>query len=125
MSLRTGALALVAGIASFFVVGIGVTAITVHWIEFAIFLGLLTGTVAGAVATIAVSVGLGDDVPEGRGRVGGTAIGFGVGFVGGIVGGAALEPVGTVSSLGVGLLLGILVAVGVWRYTDRSAAAPA
>ncbi|RKD97531.1 hypothetical protein [Halopiger aswanensis] len=124
MSLKTGVFALVAGIAAFFGVGIGVTAITAHWIEFSVFLGLLTGTIAGAVVTIAVSVGFVDDVPDGRQRIGGTAIGFGVGFVAGIVGGAALEPIGTVSSLGVGLLLGVLVAVGVWRYTARSAATP-
>ncbi|RQG93176.1 hypothetical protein EA462_02950 [Natrarchaeobius halalkaliphilus] len=112
MSVKTGTIALVAGLAAFFGVGIGVTAITEHWIDFPLLLGLLAGTLSGLVATIAVTVGLESDVSAGRRRTAGIVTGFGGGFVCGLLIGAAAEPIGTVGSIGVGAGVGLLVAGG-------------
>ncbi|RQH00959.1 hypothetical protein [Natrarchaeobius oligotrophus] len=113
MSLKTGIVALVAGLAAFFAVGMGVTAVTVHWIDFPLVLGLMAGTVAGLAVTIVATIGLEEGVPPRQRRTAGVVVGFGVGFVGGAFGGASLEPIGTLGAVGIGVIVGFgLAAAG-------------
>ncbi|SDQ41894.1 hypothetical protein [Natronobacterium texcoconense] len=115
MSARTVVLALVSGLLAFFGFGMTTAAITGPLVEFELLLGLLTGTIAGLVATAAVSVTLTPDVPPGRRRVAGITTGFGAGFFVGLVGGVVVVHLGPIQSIGSGFVLGLLCAYGVSR----------
>lgn len=125
MNLRTLALALVAGIASFLVVGIAVTAVAERWIEFSVFVGLPAGLVAGAVAAAAVSLGLDDGAPAERRRLA-LAFGlFGAGFLATLVV-LAVAGQGIVLSTVAGMVVGLVAAVAGYlrgRKTPPAAAA--
>ena len=114
MSVKTGAMALASGLATFFGVGIGVTAVTEHWIDFPLLLGLFAGTLAGLAVTTGVSMGLTEDVSAGRRRIGGAVVGFGVGCVVALVAAARVDALGSAGSIGTGFLGGVLVAAGVY-----------
>lgn len=122
MSLKAGAIALGAGLAAFFGVGIGVTAVTEHWIDFPVLLGLLTGSIAGLAISAGSAVTLNDDATGGERRLAGTVVGFGVGFVTATVAAASLDAVGSVASIGVGFVGGVLVAVGSYKFTPTGSA---
>lgn len=110
MNYRTIAVALVAGIASFLVVGIAVTAVAERWIEFSVFVGLPAGLVAGAIAAAAVSLGLGEGAPAERRRLA-LAFGlFGAGFLATLVV-LAVAGQGVVLSTAAGVAVGIVAAV--------------
>lgn len=121
MNLRSLALAVVAGLASFLVVGLAVTVVAERWIEFSLFVGLPAGLVAGAVAAAAVYLGLADDGPAERRRVA-TSVGlFGVGFLATLVV-LALAGQGLVVATVVGVAVGLVAAlVG---YVRGSTASP-
>ena len=114
MSVKTGALALVSGLATFFGVGIGVTAVTEHWIDFPLLLGLFAGTLAGLAATAGVSVGLTEGLSAGRRRIGGAVVGFGAGCVVALVAAASVDAVGSAGSVGIGFVGGVFAAAGVY-----------
>lgn len=110
MNYRTIAVVLVAGIASFLVVGIAVTAVAERWIEFSVFVGLSAGLVAGAIAAAAVSLGLGEGAPAERRRL---ALAFGLfdaGFLATLVV-LAVAGQGVVLSTAAGVAVGIVAAV--------------
>lgn len=110
MNLKSLALALVAGIAAFLVVGIAVTALLEPTIEFSVFLGIPTGLVAGAIAAGGVYLGLGDDVPAERRRV---ALAFGLFGAGLLVTLVVLAAVGQGLTLSIiaGIVVGLVAAV--------------
>lgn len=110
MNLKSLALALVAGIAVFLVVGIAVTALLEPTIEFSVFLGIPVGLVAGAIAAGGVYLGLGDDIPAERRRVA-LAFGFfGVGLLVTLVVLAAFDQ-GVTLSIVAGIVFGFVAAV--------------
>lgn len=110
MNLKSFAFALAAGIATFLVVGVAVTAIAEPRIEFSVFLGIPAGLVAGAVAAAAVYLGLGDDAPAERRRVA-TAFGlFGAGHLLMLVVLSAAGQ-GIILSIITGIVVGIVAAV--------------
>lgn len=110
MNLRSLAFAVVAGLASFLVVGLAVTAVAERWIEFSLFVGLPAGLVAGAVAAAAVYLGAADDGPAERRRVA-TSFGlFGIGFLATLVV-LALAGQGLVVSTVVGVAVGLVAAL--------------
>ncbi|WP_323171193.1 hypothetical protein [Natrialba sp. PRR66] len=115
MSVKAVVVAIGAGIAAFLGIGLGVTEITGHWVAYPQFLGLPAGFVTGAVATIGVALKLADDTSDGRPDLAGAMGGFAVGLVGGILI-AAGTIFGAVSSLGVGVVLGLVVAIAIARY---------
>lgn len=111
MNLKSLVFALVAGIAAFVVVGVGVTALLESSIEFSVLLGIPAGLGAGAVAAAAVYLGLGDDAPAERRRV---AVAFGLFGAGLLVTLVVLAAVGqgmvisTVAGIVVGVLAGVV-----------------
>lgn len=111
MNFKSFTLALLAGIASFLVVGIAVTAFLETWIEFSLFVGLPMGLVAGAAVAGTVYLGLADDIPSQDRRVAFAFGTFGIGFLGAmaiaVVAGSPLT-----LSIGVGLIVGIAAALG-------------
>lgn len=115
MSLRSLGLALAAGVAAFLLVGVAVTELALAWIEFSLFVGLPAGLAAGAFVAAAVYLGLAEDAPARRRRVAVTAGGFGVGFLVVLVLIAVVVDLGVVSSLGVALFAGAVVAGAAWQ----------
>ncbi|OVE86139.1 hypothetical protein [Natronolimnobius baerhuensis] len=113
MSAKAGAFALIAGLVTFFGVGLTVTGLTEHWVNYSLLLGLFAGTAASLAVTTSVSVVLGEDVPAQKRRIAGIIAGFGGGLVVGLLGAAWLEGIGPVASMGIGFATGCLVAVGV------------
>lgn len=115
MNLRSLALALVAGIATFLVVGIAVTALAEPRIEFSVFLGIPAGLVAGAVAAAVVAFGLGDDAAEDTHRIAFAFGLFGAGFIVSLVV-TTIAGQGIVLSIAVGVAVGLVAAaVGYFR----------
>lgn len=114
MNTKSLALALLAGIATFLVVGIAVTALLEPRIEFSVFLGIPAGLGAGAVAAAAVYLGLGDDAPAERRRVA-LAFGlFGAGLLATLVVLAAAGQ-GVVLSIAAGVVVGLVAGVVGYR----------
>lgn len=94
MNVKSLALALVAGLAAFLVVGVAVTEFTLRWVEFSLLLGIPAGLAVGAFTAAGVYLGLADDAPAGRRRIAGAFAGFGGGFL------AALLVLGWVLQVG-------------------------
>lgn len=110
MTIKSLALTVVAGIATFLVVGIAVTALAEPWIEFSVFLGLPAGLVAGAAAAAVVSLGLADDAPaQRRQRATGFAL-FGAGFLVTLVA-LVITDTGLTLAMAVGLIVGLIVGI--------------
>lgn len=123
MNLKSFALAIVAAIAAFLVVGGTVTALAEPRIEFSVFLGIPAGLIAAVIVFIAVYLGLADDASHKRYRVA-FAVGlFGVGFIAVLVVGAVVG-LGVVVSMLVGIVAGVLAGIGgyLWGPTRRLAA---
>jgi len=77
---RTAGLALLAGLATFVVVGVGATELVAPQVEFSLFVGIPVGLLAGVAAAALVFARLEDPSP-GRRRPANAVAGFGVGFV--------------------------------------------
>lgn len=109
VNLKSLTLALVAGIASFLLVGFTVAAVTERWIEFSVFLGIPAGLIAAVVAAAAVALGFDSQRPEAHRRI---ALGvglFGIGFLVTLVVLVAASQ-GLVLSMTVGVVIGVLAA---------------
>ncbi|WP_206335627.1 hypothetical protein [Natronolimnobius sp. AArcel1] len=124
MSAKTGVFALIAGLGTFFGVGMTVAGLTEHWVNYSLLLGLFAGTAASLAVTASVSVALADDVPAQKRRIAGIIAGFGGGLVVGLLGAAWLEGIGPVASMGIGFVTGCLVAVGVGMVGPFSSDTP-
>lgn len=118
MRLRTVGLALLAGAAAFLLAGVAVTAAAAPYTEFSVFLGIPAGVVAGAVATLAVLLGVGDPEP-GRRRAGKTVAAFGLVFVVGLVVGFGAIGTPVVVSTGSAAVTGLVAALVVWLRGPR------
>lgn len=101
--------ALVAGIATFLVVGVAVTELAFAWIEFSLFVGVPVGLVAGAFVAAGVYLGLADDAPERRRRVALAVAGFGAVFLAVLLVAITFD-LGVVTSFVLGAVLGLLAA---------------
>lgn len=108
MNIKSLALALAAGVAAFLVVGIAVTEFAQPWIEFSLFLGIPAGLGAGAFVTALVYLWLADDVPAHRRRVAAAFASFGVAFLVLLVLISVVLDIGTVLTLVVAAVVGVL-----------------
>lgn len=114
MNLKHIALAVLAGIAAFLIVGIAVTELLSPRIEFSLFVGIPAGLLAGVVTVIAVALGLGRDEPGTR-RVA-VAFGiFGAVFVVATVLVGGLGGRGVLVSMLVGVVVGIVAGAASYR----------
>lgn len=70
-----------AGLATFLLVGAGVTIVFEQWIEFSLFVGIPAGLLAGVLAAGGVAFGLATEDPSRQRRIAGTVAGFSVAFL--------------------------------------------
>lgn len=110
-------LALGTGVAVFLLVGGTVTAVAETWIEFSLLIGLPAGVVAGGLATVAVYLGLMDDVPETRRDITGIVAWASAGCLVGFVVLAGLANLGVTVALAVSVIIGLVVAGAVFIRT--------
>lgn len=104
--------AIVAGTATFLIVGIAGTALARPWIELSMFLALPVGAVAGAIAAGLVFLSMGAASARRR-RVALSFTAFTVGFLLALVVGGAANIGGTPSVLA-GVVVGLLVAISTY-----------
>lgn len=104
MSYKSAALALVAGIVAFLVVGVGVTELAQPRIAFSLFVGIPAGIVAGAFAASAVYVGTADSSRQSR-LVAGTIAAFGAAFL------LSMLVLGLVGNVGIVLSMPVSIVV--------------
>lgn len=114
MNFKSLALAFAAGITTFLVVGIVVTELAQPSIEFSLFLGIPAGLGAGAFVTAIVYRSLADDAPAERRRIAFAVATFGLVFLLVLVAVATLLDLGTVVSLIVAAVVGILASVSAY-----------
>lgn len=106
---RTAGLALLAGLATFVVVGVVVTEFAAPQIEFSLFVGIPVGLVAGVAAAVVVFARLEDPSPERR-RPALAVAGFGLGFVVAVVVGAGALGLRNSVAIPAATVVGVLVA---------------
>jgi hypothetical protein len=109
MKFKTLAIALVAAIAAFVIVGVAVTELTDQRFEFSLFVGIPAGLVAGAVAGAVVILGLGFGEARNR-RIAAGFGAFGTAFLTTFLVGAFLLNVGVVLSILIGCAVGAVAA---------------
>lgn len=112
MTTRSIALALASGLATFLLVGIGITTVAQHWVGFAMLLALPVGATAGAVSTALVTAGLTGEVPARQRRAAGAFAGLSIGFLVGLLAASQLLSRDVNSSLVAGGITAILL--GAW-----------
>lgn len=124
MDRKAVVLAAVAGVTAFVAVGVAVTELVAPRVEFSVFVGIPAGVLAGVAAATGVYLGLADDAPRQRRRVARAVAGFGIAFLAVLVAGATVFDLGVVAALGLGSLLGVVVAaVSYWRAAPTARAA--
>lgn len=107
-------------LATFLIVTVAVTELLQSHIEFSLLVGIPAGLVAGAVAAGVVALGFADGAPKRRQRIASAFGAFAIGVLVAIVVGA-LFPAGTALTLTVGTIVGLLIAVVVYRRDDGRA----